>query len=123
MKKIILSILFVTCSITINAQNTIDRSTIKSSPDQVAEFSTEDIKLLSENFNQITEKQNKALFQLFEIKYKELSKELTEKELVDLTNSIKNRTRIVLGDDLYIELSQNQELFYRITGLAYLVKK
>lgn len=106
-----------------NAQNTIDRSTIKSSPDQVAEFSTEDIKLLSDNFSQITEKQNKALFQLFEIKYKELSKELTEKELVDLTNSIKNRTKIVLGDDLYIELSQNQELFYRITGLVYLMKE
>ena len=123
MRKTILTFLFVTCCISMNAQNTIDRATIKSSPDQVAEFCMEDIKLLSENFNQITDKQVKALYNLFEIKYTALSKDLTEKELTDLTNSIKERTKIVLGDDLYIEVSQNQDLFYRITGLAYLAQE
>lgn len=106
-----------------NAQNTIDRATIKSSPNQVVEFSVEDVKLLKENFNQISESQAKFLFQLFEIKYSALSKDLTEQELIELTDSMKARTRAVLGDDLYLEISQNQELFYRMTGLAYLAKQ
>lgn len=105
-----------------NAQTTIDRTTIKNSPGQVIEFSAEEIKLLKENFNQISESQAKFLFQLFEIKYTALSKDLTEKELIELTDSMKARTRVVLGDDLYLEISQNQELFYRMTGLAYLGK-
>ncbi|WP_177762389.1 hypothetical protein [Flavobacterium sp. I3-2] len=123
MKKIILSFLFVTCCVTMNAQNIIDRATIKSSPNQVVEFSVEDVKLLKENFNQISESQAKFLFQLFEIKYSALSRDLTEQELIELTDSMKARTRAVLGDDLYLEISQNQELFYRMTGLAYLAKQ
>ncbi len=106
-----------------NAQNIIDRATIKSSPNQVVEFSVEDVKLLKENFNQISESQAKFLFQLFEIKYSALSRDLTEQELIELTDSMKARTRAVLGDDLYLEISQNQELFYRMTGLAYLAKQ
>lgn len=123
MKKIILSFLFVTCCVTMNAQNIIDRATIKNSPNQVVEFSVEDVKLLKENFNQISESQAKFLFQLFEIKYSALSRDLTEQELIELTDSMKARTRAVLGDDLYLEISQNQELFYRMTGLAYLAKQ
>lgn len=106
-----------------NAQNIIDRATIKNSPNQVVEFSVEDVKLLKENFNQISESQAKFLFQLFEIKYSALSRDLTEQELIELTDSMKARTRAVLGDDLYLEISQNQELFYRMTGLAYLAKQ
>ena len=105
-----------------NAQNTIDRATIKSSPDQVAEFSVEDIELLSENFNQISKNQAQTLYNLFVHKYETLSKDTSEQDLVSLTDSMKARIKVVLGDDLYSEVSQNQDLFYRITGLAYLAQ-
>lgn len=122
MIKVILSLLFVTCCISMNAQNTIDRATIKSSPDQVAEFSVEDIELLSENFNQISKNQAQTLYNLFVHKYETLSKDTSEQDLVSLTDSMKARIKVVLGDDLYSEVSQNQDLFYRITGLAYLAQ-
>lgn len=123
MRKIILPLFFVAFSITMNAQNTIDRTTIKSSPDQIAEFSVEDINILSKNYSQITEKQAQSLYNLFVYKYQTLSKETSEEDLVALTESMKARTRVVLGDDLYLEISQNQELFNRITGLAYLAQE
>lgn len=123
MRKIILPLFFVAFSITMNAQNTIDRTTIKSSPDQIAEFSVEDINILSKNYSQITEKQAQSLYNLFVYKYQTLSKETSEEDLVALTESMKARTKVVLGDDLYLEISQNQELFYRITGLAYLAQE
>lgn len=106
-----------------NAQNTIDRTTIKSSPDQIAEFSVEDINILSKNYSQITEKQAQSLYNLFVYKYQTLSKETSEEDLVALIESMKARTKVVLGDDLYLEISQNQELFNRITGLAYLAQE
>lgn len=123
MRKIILPLFFVAFSITMNAQNTIDRTTIKSSPDQIAEFSIEDINILSKNYSQITEKQAQSLYNLFVYKYQTLSKETSEEDLVALIESMKARTKVVLGDDLYLEISQNQELFNRITGLAYLAQE
>lgn len=122
MQNFILTFLFFVFSISLNAQNTIDRATIINSPKQIADFALEDIKILSENFNQISERQTKALYELYLYKYERLTNQLTENELISLTNSMKERTKAILGNDLYLTVSENQNIFYRITGLVYLAQ-
>jgi len=122
MKKIILSLVFLSFSVSMNAQNSIDRQTIKNAPDRLIEFSTADIKILCDTYNQISKDQAKSIYDLCLYKYQRLTQDLTEKELIDLTNSIKERSKIILGDDLYLEIAKNQDLFYRITGITYLAQ-
>jgi len=120
MKKIFLSLLFVAFSISMNAQSAVERDVIKNSANELYQFVEEDINIIETNFSTLNESQKKALVDLYYYKYKMLTSELTSDELIDLTESMKARTKVVLGDDLYMEISENQNIFYRITGLAYL---
>jgi len=122
MQKIILSVLLMVFSISINAQNAISRETIQSSPNKLVEFASEDIDLISEEHKNLTANQKKALYDLNLYKYQVLSNETSENELIALTNSLKERTKFILGNDLFMEISQNENLFHRITGLIYLVQ-
>ena len=122
MKKIFLSLLFVAFSVSVNAQNPVDRQTIKNNPNNLNEYVLEDITILSNNFDAVTEDHEQALSELCYYKYKMLTSDITGEELVDLTNSLKERIRVVLGDELYLEVSQNQPIFYRITGTTYLAQ-
>lgn len=120
MKKIFLSLLFVTFCCTINAQNVIDRQLIKDSPNAISPFIDEDISLLSTTFNNISEVQLKELQRLYYYKYKTLTSEIAGEELEAYIASVKEKMEEILGETLYIQISENQALFDRVSGQVYI---
>lgn len=123
MKKIFLSLLFITLSISVNAQNIVDRQTIKNNPnEQLVVFANEDITLLTNTFSNFNPDFGTELTQILYNKYKMLTSDLSEEELLELTESVKNQISTLFGEDLYLEVSQNEAIFNRITGIVYLAQ-
>ena len=121
MKKIFLSLLFITLSISVNAQNIVDRQTIKNNPnEQLVVFANEDITLLTNTFSNFNPDFGPELTQILYNKYKMLTSDLSEEELLELTELVKNQISTLFGEDLYLEVSQNEAIFNRITGIVYL---
>lgn len=122
MKKIFLSLLFIAFSITMNAQEAIDREILRNNPNEISQFVDQDLAILKNNFREITEKQEKALNEIYYNKYKMLTSNISNEDLEFLIDSTKERTKVILGNDLYVKVSENQPVFYRITGMVYLLK-
>ena len=119
MKKIFLSLLFIAFS---NAQEAIDREILRNNPNEISQFVDQDLAILKNNFREITEKQEKALNEIYYNKYKMLTSNISNEDLEFLIDSTKERTKVILGNDLYVKVSENQPVFYRITGMVYLLK-
>lgn len=122
MKKIFTALLFIALSFSMNAQEAVSRETIKNNPNEIHEYTVQDVAILKSNFNEINDVQAKTLNELYYFKYKNLTSEITGDELENLVESMKARTRAVLGDDLYLKVSENTSLFNRITGAIYLAQ-
>ena len=120
MKKILLSFLFVFFSISMNAQNIIERETIQNNPNTLSVYSNQDVAILSNNFSGINENQKKDLYRVFYKKYKTLVANRTNDEIVELVDSTKSEIKNILGNDLYTRVSQNNQIFNRLTGSIYL---
>lgn len=120
MKKILLSLAFIALSISVNAQNAVDRQTIKDNSSVLTPFIDGDISLLSTNFSTISEIQLKQLQRLSYYKYVALSSEMSGEELETYINSVKTNMEEILGTALYTQVSQNEAIFDRISGEAYL---
>jgi len=120
MKKIVLSLLFIAFSFSTNAQNIVDREVIKDSPNAISPFVDEDISLLATNFNAISDLQLKQLQRLVYHKYVALSSEMIGEELQTYIDGVKTEMEEILGASLYLQVSQNEVLFDRISGEAYL---
>jgi len=120
MKKLFLSFFFFVFCFSVDAQNIIDRETIKNSSSEIRNFTLEDIAILQSNFPNFTEEHGIALTNIFYNKYKMLIGNLTDEDLEDLVNSTKETTKLILGEDLYLEVSENPTIFKRISGEIYL---
>lgn len=120
MKKILLSLAFIAFSFSVNAQNVIERQTIKDNPDNLFNFVNEDITLLYGSYPNLNEDYKPELINIIYNKYKSLTSELHEDEIIELTDSVKEEITLLLGEDFYQVISENETLFKRITGTAYL---
>lgn len=120
MKKILLSLAFIAISISANAQNIVDRQTIKDNPSNLVQFVNEDVTILANNFSNFNPDFENELNQIFYNKYKMLTSELSEDEILDLTNLVKEQLQNLFNEDLYQDVSQNEAVFNRLTGIVYL---
>lgn len=123
MKKILLSLAFIAFSFSMNAQNVIERQTIKDNPNGITPFIDGDISLLSTNFSTVSELQLKQLQRLFYYKYVALSSNIEGEELETYIESVKTGMQEILGVQLYNQITQNQSLFDRLSGQLYLVEE
>ncbi len=114
--------MFVAFSISMNAQNIIDRQTIKDNPNNLTEFVNQDIAILRNNFPEFNKTDTKVLSKIFYFKYKSLTADLSNEELIELTDTLKEQLKTTLGDQLYSKIAENKDIFNRVTGTTYLTK-
>ena len=103
-----------------NAQNIIERETIQNNPNTLSVYSNQDVAILSNNFSGINENQKKDLYRVFYKKYKTLVANRTNDEIIELVDTTKSEIKNILGNDLYTRVSQNNQIFNRLTGSIYL---
>lgn len=124
MKKILLPILFLTLSISVNAQSIIDIQTIKDNPnEQLLVYANEDISILTNSISNFNSDFEPELTQILYNKYKMLTSNLSQDDILELTDSVKEKMSLLFGEELYQMISENEAVFNRITGTAYLANQ
>ncbi|WP_448606032.1 hypothetical protein [Paenimyroides ceti] len=119
MKKIITAVLFLFLGLNMSAQELVPLKDLQSNPNEVRIYSDKEVILLDKQLKLSTE-QAKELKEILYSKYKNLSQELNSDQILQISQGVRERIRIVLGSEKYTELAKNEVLLNIITGAAYL---
>jgi len=119
MKKIILAALFLFLGITMKAQQLIPLQDIKSHPNDIINYAETEVAALNQKLT-LEKNQATEIKDLLYSKYKNLTGDLNSDQMNDLSQSVRDRIKIILGSDKYLKLSQDEQLLDIITGAVYL---